>query len=94
MPTFLINHFDLFGLLQVWLQLLGKAYTRLRFGTPGPYRFVAGEGAAARNRRTHRVPGAQFVELPGKNHILLEDEPGWPKFQEAMVFARDHGFRG
>jgi protein-S-isoprenylcysteine O-methyltransferase Ste14 len=38
--TFLINHFDLFGLRQVWLQLLGRPYTRLRFGTPGPYRLV------------------------------------------------------
>lgn len=38
--TFLINHFDLFGLRQVWLQLLGKPYTRLRFGTPGVYKLV------------------------------------------------------
>src|SRR5687767_8186859 len=38
--TFLINHFDLFGLRQVWLHLLGRPYTTLRFGTPGPYRFV------------------------------------------------------
>jgi protein-S-isoprenylcysteine O-methyltransferase Ste14 len=38
--TFLINHFDLFGLRQVWLQLLGKPYTPLRFGTPGPYKLV------------------------------------------------------
>jgi protein-S-isoprenylcysteine O-methyltransferase Ste14 len=38
--TFLINHFDLFGLRQVWLYLLDKPYTRLRFGTPGPYRLV------------------------------------------------------
>src|SRR5882672_11366708 len=38
--TFLINHFDLFGLRQVWLQLLGRAYTPLAFGTPGPYRLV------------------------------------------------------
>lgn len=38
--TFLINHFDLFGLRQVWLFLRGKPYTKLQFGTPGPYRFV------------------------------------------------------
>jgi protein-S-isoprenylcysteine O-methyltransferase Ste14 len=38
--TFLINHFDLFGLRQVWLQLVGKSYTPLRFKTPGPYRLV------------------------------------------------------
>ncbi len=38
--TFLINHFDLFGLRQVWLFLRNKPYTRLRFGTPGPYRLV------------------------------------------------------
>ena len=32
--TFLINHFDLFGLRQVWLQLVGRPYTRLAFKTP------------------------------------------------------------
>ena len=38
--TFLINHFDLFGLRQVWLQLIGRPYTNLKFGTPGPYKLV------------------------------------------------------
>ena len=38
--TFLINHFDLFGLRQVWLQLVGRRYTALKFGTPGPYKLV------------------------------------------------------
>ena len=38
--TFLINHFDLFGLRQVWLQLLGRPYTPLPFKTPSVYRLV------------------------------------------------------
>jgi protein-S-isoprenylcysteine O-methyltransferase Ste14 len=38
--TFLINHFDLFGLRQVWLAFRGGAYTPPRFTTPGPYRLV------------------------------------------------------
>ena len=38
--TFLINHFDLFGLRQVWLPLLGKPYSRVGFTMPGPYKVV------------------------------------------------------
>jgi protein-S-isoprenylcysteine O-methyltransferase Ste14 len=38
--TFLINHFDLFGMRQVVLPLLGRPYTRVAFRTPGPYRHV------------------------------------------------------
>lgn len=38
--TFLINHFDLFGLRQVWLYFRGKPYTNLGFVTPGPYKLI------------------------------------------------------
>jgi protein-S-isoprenylcysteine O-methyltransferase Ste14 len=38
--TFLINHFDLFGLRQVWLYFRGRPYRPLRFVMPGPYRMV------------------------------------------------------
>jgi protein-S-isoprenylcysteine O-methyltransferase Ste14 len=38
--TFLINHFDLFGLRQVWLHFRGKNYTSIGFRTPGLYRHV------------------------------------------------------
>jgi len=38
--TFLIDHFDLFGLRQVWLFFRGKEYTHLPFSTPGPYKLI------------------------------------------------------
>ena len=38
--TFLINHFDLFGLRQVTLPLVGKPYTPVKFRTPWLYRHV------------------------------------------------------
>ena len=38
--TFLINHFDLFGLRQVWLQLIGRPYSSVPFVTPWLYRQV------------------------------------------------------
>lgn len=31
------------------------------------------------------IPDAQFVELDSANHILLEDEPAWRRFQEAVL---------
>jgi protein-S-isoprenylcysteine O-methyltransferase Ste14 len=38
--TCFINHFDLFGLRQVWLPLMGKPYTRITLRTPLPYRVI------------------------------------------------------
>jgi methanethiol S-methyltransferase len=38
--TFLINHFDLFGLRQVWLYFRGRPYTEIPFRTPALYKLV------------------------------------------------------
>jgi pimeloyl-ACP methyl ester carboxylesterase/DNA-binding CsgD family transcriptional regulator len=31
------------------------------------------------------IPGARFVELDSKNHILLENEPAWGRFREVVL---------
>ena len=31
------------------------------------------------------IPGAEFVELDSRNHILLEEEPAWQRFQDAVL---------
>ncbi|MDX1614689.1 MAG: alpha/beta fold hydrolase [Candidatus Promineifilaceae bacterium] len=37
-----------------------------------------------------RIPGARFVTLHSKNHILLADEPAWPRFlTEVRRFLQD-----
>lgn len=31
------------------------------------------------------IRGAEFVELDSRNHVLLEQEPAWPRFKEAVL---------
>jgi pimeloyl-ACP methyl ester carboxylesterase len=31
------------------------------------------------------IPGARFVGLEGRNHLILETDPGWGKFQEEVA---------
>ena len=30
------------------------------------------------------IPGARFVALEGRNHLILETDPGWPKFRDEI----------
>ena len=40
LSTFMIDHFDLFGLRQVWLYLLGKDYHHVKFQTTWLYKYL------------------------------------------------------
>ena len=30
------------------------------------------------------IPGARFAALEGRNHLILETDPGWPRFRAEM----------
>ena len=41
------------------------------------------------------IPGAEFVELDSRNHVLLDHEPAWQRFREAVLaFLGSDGARG
>jgi len=43
-------------------------------------------------RLARLLPNARFVALEGRNHLLLEDEPAWPRFRsEIESFLRELG---
>ena len=31
-----------------------------------------------------KIPGARFVSLESKNHLILEHEPAWPRFRDEI----------
>ena len=38
-----------------------------------------------------RIPSAQLLALEGRNHVMLENEPSWPRFRDKMrAFLREH----
>ena len=54
-----------------------------------PTLVIHGSGDAAvpfdeGRRIAAQIPGARFVALESRNHILLEHEPAWPRFQEEL----------
>jgi DNA-binding CsgD family transcriptional regulator len=41
------------------------------------------------------IPGARFVPLEGRNHLMLSDEPAWPSFlAEVRTFLAGEGTAG
>jgi pimeloyl-ACP methyl ester carboxylesterase/DNA-binding CsgD family transcriptional regulator len=40
------------------------------------------------------IAGAEFIELDSRNHILLEHEPAWRRFQEAVLAFTGFGEAG
>jgi pimeloyl-ACP methyl ester carboxylesterase len=35
-------------------------------------------------RMAAMIPGARFVALESRNHLILENEPAWPRFREEV----------
>jgi pimeloyl-ACP methyl ester carboxylesterase/DNA-binding CsgD family transcriptional regulator len=63
-------------------ELLGKVRTRtlvLHSRQDGVVPLLEGRILAS------GIPGAEFVELDSKNHILLENEPAWIRFREGLL---------
>jgi len=38
-----------------------------------------------------RIPNAEFVELDSRNHVLLEHEPAWKRFCDAILNFTQRG---
>lgn len=42
-------------------------------------------------RLASEIPGAEFVQLESRNHVLLRDEPAWARFREAVLRFTERG---
>ncbi len=62
--TFLIHHFDLFGLRQVWLYFRNRPYTAVVFRTPGPYKSLSENSEGCCFRRGGRMARRDEGEYP------------------------------
>ena len=44
-------------------------------------------------KKAAMIPGARFVALEGRNHLILEDEPAWGRFSEEVRSFLESGDR-
>ncbi|MDH5518136.1 MAG: NnrU family protein [Gammaproteobacteria bacterium] len=98
LATFQLNHFDLFGLRQVWLQFRGQPYTALPFKTPWLYRhmrhplyvgLIIGLWAAPTMTIAHLVfalgcTGYVFIGTLLEEKDLLDALPEYKKYQQTV----------
>ncbi len=96
--TSLINHFDLFGLRQVWLSFRERPYTPLRFTTPALYRIVRHPlyvgwlmvfWATPRMTATHLVFAAALTAyilaaIRWEEHDLVEAHPEYADYRRRV----------
>jgi protein-S-isoprenylcysteine O-methyltransferase Ste14 len=98
LASFQINHFDLFGLRQVWLYSRGKAYTELTFKTPWLYRYcrhplyvglMIGLWAAPTMTVAHLVfalgcTGYIMIGTRFEEHDLVNTLPEYGQYKESV----------
>jgi protein-S-isoprenylcysteine O-methyltransferase Ste14 len=96
--SFVINHFDLFGLRQVWLDFTGKMYTPIRFRNPWLYRqvrhplylgFILGLWAAPTMTVTHLVLAAGLtiyilIGLRFEEKDLVAEHPEYETYRQRV----------
>ncbi len=89
--SFLINHFDLFGLRQVWLAFRGQAYTPVAFKSTGLYRVMRHPlqaGVLLGVWVTPSMTVGHLVLAPGMTIYILIGV-----YHEEQDLARDFGAR-
>jgi protein-S-isoprenylcysteine O-methyltransferase Ste14 len=85
LATFMINHFDLFGLRQVYLRLTGAAYTHVEFKTTG-YIFI---GIFFEERDTAAAHGASFARYRAEVPMIVPGLRGAASEETADRAMRD-----